>query len=207
MIFAQTPLVWPEILNHSVAIGVALFCGYGLIWITKRLFGTEGIITKGSERNAETMEKFSETLIELTNLNRSQQDLCSAHAGSMKVMERFSEKMIELHTDPESTFSTVGLREKLDSMGIAVDTASDDRKKIIEQVDEHTGYHEHMHETWGKVNPAEFRVPPMLDALMHTVDMLEKMEARHGHADECREDFVLLRSQIQEIKREMTREA
>lgn len=190
MILAQTPLAWPEILNHSVAIGVVIFFGLGLTWTFKRLFGIDGVITKSSDRNAVMMEKYGETLVELKDLNVSQQQLCSAHAGSMKTLENFSGEMIRLHNDPNSTFATVGIKEELSGLKNGVGETIEHSKVMANQ--------------WGDKNHKEYRTPPLLDALSHTVDMLEKMEVRRGHADECREEFVLLRSQIADVKKEMT---
>ena len=205
MIFAQIDTALKVGADYGIVafllIGGAAFVGSTLLWIAKQTVGADGYLRKSSERNSETMEKFGETLVELTNLNRSQQELCSAHAGSMKLLERFSETMIELHTDPQSTFSTVGLREKMDSLDAAVVIAADDRKKIIEQVNEHTGYHENMHNTWGEVNPMEFRVPPVLDAMMHTIETAEGLASKCGC--DCTTELRDLRKKIEDVKSKM----
>ena len=175
MIFAQTPLAWPEILNHSVAIGVVLFFGIGLAWVARRLFGVDGIITRQTDVASASLETTTKTLVAQTiTLDKleanatAQQGLCVRHASALE---------------------TVG-----GSMA-AVDQSLAATREASESVAKE----------WGHVNHQEFRTPPILDALTHTVDMLEKMEIRRGHADECREEFALLRSQIAEIKREMTR--
>ena len=187
MILAQTPFDWAEVLNHSVAIGVVLFFGMGLIWLTKRLFGSDGIITRSAERSAATMEKYGDSLVALTDLNRSQQTLCSAHAGSMKVLEQFSERMIELHTDPESTFSTVGLREKLE--GIDANAKKAVANSMV------------MAETWAKRNHREYRTPPVLDAMIHIIETAEELAPRCNC--DCQTELRSLRQKIEGVKAKM----
>ena len=186
MLIGQTPLEWPEILNHSVAIGVLMFIGtLSFLWY-KRTYGVDGTDTKKSanrleceknesanrveceKKNSDTLAASQVTLVELKDLAAMQQERCGVHANGLAVV---ATKLGEVDTDAGAA-------------RVASETVAKE---------------------WGNVNHKEFRTPPMLDALTHTVDMLEKMEIRRGYADECREEFVLLRSQIQEIKREMTR--
>ena len=69
---AQSPIDWVMTLEHSVTIGVILFCGYGLSWIAIRLFGKEGYT-----------EKMNETLGSIKDLIANQQIICTRHAGAM----------------------------------------------------------------------------------------------------------------------------
>lgn len=200
MIFAQTPLAWPEILNHSVAIGVLLFIGTLVFMWYKRTYGNDGTATKESanriecdkeesltriacaKKVSETLAASQVTLVELKNVMVAQQSSCDKHANAVTHICAVEESLLH-------------------SFDREVIIATEDRKKILKQVDEHTGYHENMHETWGKVNPMEFRVPPVLDAILHIIDTAEEL-APKGDTD-CIEKLRELRKNVKGVKDKM----
>ena len=188
--------MWGELVQHTVTGAVVVFCGYGLAWIGIRLFGRgDGIITQAADRATETMERNSKTLSELKDLNEKQQTLCTLHAGSMKSLEDFSDQMIQLHTDPNSTFATVGIREQLKEID---ETAKD----VKEHVDVAAQYQQEISQS----GLDEFRVIPALDAMMAACDTCGRVASHCNTSEKVAEEITKLKSSIVEIKAELRRE-
>ena len=143
--FAQAPMIWPEILQHSALVGVVLFFGYGLAYITKRLFGEDGIITNQTTIASASLVKTTETLVAQTiTLDKleanatAQQGLCVRHAAALETVG------VELD----------GVEGKLDKTVDATTT---------------------MAEQWGGRNHHEYKTGPILDAMLHAIDTAESL--------------------------------
>lgn len=83
MIISQTPIDWALTLEHSVTIGVIMFCGYGLAWIAVRLFGKGGLIAG-----------MNDTMVQIKDLIGNQQVVCAKHVGTMDHICAVEETML-----------------------------------------------------------------------------------------------------------------
>ena len=85
------------VFQRGMAVAIVAVVVYGAAWITVRLIGKEGIITKSYAKNTELLEK-----MEITSAQ--QQGLCTLHAGSAqettKTLRRLGATLadIENHT-------------------------------------------------------------------------------------------------------------
>lgn len=170
-------LEWPVVLNQSVAIGVVMFFGWIIIYVTRRTIGEKGIWTISNQISTESLAKNTETLIQLSECARNQQTACGKVEPALAELTSATAQLIQMHSDPESVFATVETNKKLSAVG---------------------EYTDHMYDKWGEIDPSQWRTEPVLDGLIHLVDTAEKIAAKTKC--ECGGELQMLRSKIADLR-------
>jgi hypothetical protein len=184
LIFAQSSLIPTNVFDHGIAVAAVGFVGWFIIYVTKRTLGEKGIWTLSNENSMKALNVNTQTLLDIKTIIRGQQESCEKHAAAMEHICVAEESM----------------GEKLQA---AIAEAAASRASIEERV---VAVHEHTTslEPWGDLNPREFRTPPVLDAMLHTIDTAEKLAAKCDC--DCGDELKSLREKIQSVREKMKEE-
>ena len=111
MIYAQAPLDWAPIVQNSALAAIVIFAGYGLMWLARRTFGPDGIVTKSLEEQTRALQINTQTLIALKDNAISQHQTCETCSTTLVSLTNATKAIDTLHKDPRSMFATQHLTQ------------------------------------------------------------------------------------------------